>query len=202
MKASLSQILSSYVWFFCKYTQFKDQAGRFKSWYLTKIGSNMLTSVGRIYILNQTLMLSLWLCTWVDNQRQSYFERQQSKQASKHEEANLLKWARNLRVNFMPCHGIFLVYSSITWILLSDVAKYFITHIIFHDVAKYFLTSHGIFCHVTSMVCSNMNNDLLSLNMGLAKKVVESSIVWMFEIIFVSWRMHFIIPHATNAPNV
>jgi len=50
-------------------------------------------------------------------------------------------------------------------------------HIRFHDVAKYFLTSHGIFCHVTSMVCSDMNNDLLSLNMGLAKKAVESSIM-------------------------
>jgi len=36
-------------------------------------------------------------------------------------------------------------------------------------------------CHVTSMVCFKINNGLLTLNMGLAKKAVESSIVWVFE---------------------
>jgi hypothetical protein len=61
--------------------------------------------------------------------------------------------------------------------IFNDVANILSCHIIFHDVAKYVLTSHGIFCHITSMVCYDMNNDLLNLNMGLAKKVVESSIV-------------------------
>jgi len=46
----------------------------------------------------------------------------------------------------------------------------------FCDMAKYSTTSHGIFCHVPTMVCSEMNG-LLILNMGLAKKVVKSSIV-------------------------
>ncbi len=48
---------------------------------------------------------------------------------------------------------------------------------IFYDMAKYSLTSHGIFCHVTSMVCSKMNNGLLTLNINLTKKVVKSNIV-------------------------
>ncbi len=48
-------------------------------------------------------------------------------------------------------------------------------HEIFFDMVKYSLTSHGIFCHVTSMVCSKTNNGLLTLNMGLAKKVIEST---------------------------
>jgi hypothetical protein len=47
-----------------------------------------------------------------------------------------------------------------------------------------------------------MNNGLLIMNMGLAKKVIKSVIVWTFESIIDNWRMHFIIPHATNAPNV
>jgi hypothetical protein len=57
-------------------------------------------------------------------------------------------------------------------------------------------------CHVTSMVYFEMNNGLLILNMGLAKNSVNRNIVWTFEIILANWRMHFIIPHATNAPNV
>jgi hypothetical protein len=38
-----------------------------------------------------------------------------------------------------------------------------------------------IFCHVTSMGCFKINNGLLTLNMGLAKEVVKSNIVWAFE---------------------
>jgi hypothetical protein len=37
------------------------------------------------------------------------------------------------------------------------------------------------FCHVTCMVYSGINNGLLTLNMGLAKKVVKSNMVWAFE---------------------
>ncbi len=51
--------------------------------------------------------------------------------------------------NILPCHKIFMV--------------------------EYSLTYHGIFCHITSMVCSKINNGLLTLNMGLAKKAVEST---------------------------
>ncbi len=94
----------------------------------------------------------------------------------------------NLTTYSMLCHGILLIYSFSMWILLSDVAKYS-------------FTSHGIFCHVKSMVCSKMNNGLFTLNMGLAKKAVKN-IMWVFENIFVNWRMHFIIPRATNVPNV
>jgi hypothetical protein len=73
------------------------------------------------------------------------------------------------------------------WILLNGVAKYFAMskyfmawwnilpcHRIFHDMEKYSLTNHGIFCHITSMVCFKINNGLWNLNIGLAKKVVES----------------------------
>jgi hypothetical protein len=31
------------------------------------------------------------------------------------------------------------------------------------------------------MVCFEMNNGLLTLNMGLAKKVINNNIVWTFE---------------------
>jgi hypothetical protein len=51
------------------------------------------------------------------------------------------------------------------------------------------------------MVCFQINNGLLILNMGLAKKVVKSNMVWTFESKKI-WRMHFIIPYATNALNV
>ncbi len=78
---------------------------------------------------------------------------------------------RNLRAYSMSRHGISLIYSFATWILWSDVTKYF-------------TTSPRIFCHVTSK-----NNGLLTLNMGLAKKAINSSIVWAFENILnnLSW---------------
>jgi hypothetical protein len=61
--------------------------------------------------------------------------------------------------------------------LLCDVAKYFATSHGILAITKYFLTNLGIFCHVTSLVCSDMNNGLLTLNMGLAKKAINTSIV-------------------------
>ncbi len=48
-------------------------------------------------------------------------------------------------------------------------------HEIFCDMVEYSLASHGIFFHVTSIVCSEINNGLLTLNMGLAKKAIEST---------------------------
>jgi hypothetical protein len=48
-------------------------------------------------------------------------------------------------------------------------------HKIFYDVAKYSLTSHEIFCYITSMVSSMLNNGLLILDMVLAKKAIEST---------------------------
>ncbi len=90
------------------------------------------------------------------------------------EQVSLLKWARrNFRKYSVPCHKIFLVYSSTMWKL-------------FHDMVEYSLTSHGIFCHVTSMICFEINNGLLIMNMGLAKKVVKNNIMWMFENILVN----------------
>ncbi len=86
---------------------------------------------------------------------------------------------RNLRAYYMPRHGIFSSFS--TWILLSDMEKYFAMSWNFYDVTKYSLTSLGIFCHFTSMVCSEMNNGLLTLNMGLAKKAVNNNIVSIFK---------------------
>ncbi len=83
-----------------------------------------------------------------------------SKQAYSCEQEGILK--------HIPCHvmeffSIFVCgnYLVMWWNILP-------CHEIFHDVAKYCMTSHGIFCHITSMVCFNINNGLLTLNMGLA----------------------------------
>ncbi len=54
-------------------------------------------------------------------------------------------------------------------------------HGIFYGMAKKNLTSHWIFCHLTSMVCFEINNGLLTLHMGLAKRAMESNIMWAFE---------------------
>jgi hypothetical protein len=48
-----------------------------------------------------------------------------SGRVSKHEQ--LREQERNLRAYSMFCHEILLVYYFATWILLSDVAKYFAT---------------------------------------------------------------------------
>jgi hypothetical protein len=63
----------------------------------------------------------------------------------------------------MPCHGIFLVYSFSIWKILDDVAKYS-------------MTWHGIFCHIT-YIFFRINNGLLTLNMGLANRVLECSLM-------------------------
>jgi hypothetical protein len=49
--------------------------------------------------------------------------------------------------------------------------------ITFRDMVEYSLTSLGTFCHVASMVCFEMNNGLLILNMGLAKKAINNNIM-------------------------
>jgi hypothetical protein len=74
---------------------------------------------------------------------------------------------------------------------LSNWANFSILSLFFHLInVWYYLSTFGwnilwqameYFCHVTSMVCFKINNGLLTLNMGLAKKAIESSIVWMFE---------------------
>jgi hypothetical protein len=51
------------------------------------------------------------------------------------------------------------------------------------------------------MVCFEINNGLLILNMGLPKKAIKSSIVWVFEN-KKKLKDAFYIPRATNAPNV
>jgi hypothetical protein len=58
----------------------------------------------------------------------------------------------------MPCHGIFLFFFS-TWKLFGDMAK------------------HSMACQRICMVGFGINNGLLILNMGLAKKVVKSNTV-------------------------
>jgi hypothetical protein len=86
----------------------------------------------------------------------------------KHEQASLFRWARrNLKAYYMSCYEIFLIY-------LCDME-------LLSDVTKYFLTSHRIFCHVTSIVCFDISNGLLILNMDLAKKPIESNVMWTFE---------------------
>ncbi len=42
--------------------------------------------------------------------------------------------------------------------------------------------SHGIFYHITCMICWGINNDLLILNMDLANIIVNSSIMWKFGV--------------------
>jgi hypothetical protein len=66
---------------------------------------------------------------------------------------------------------------------------------IFYHIIEYFAMSHLWFF-------SKMNNGLLTLNMGLAKKAINNNIVWMIENVLANWRVHFIIPRATNASNV
>jgi hypothetical protein len=45
------------------------------------------------------------------------------------------------------------------------------------DMVEYSMTCHGIFCHVTCVVCYGINNGLLILNMGLASRTIKSNIV-------------------------
>jgi hypothetical protein len=55
--------------------------------------------------------------------------------------------------------------------MLWNIVNIFMCHVeLLSDVTKYFLTSHRIFCHVTFIICFDINNGLLILNMGLAKK--------------------------------
>ncbi len=107
---------------------------------------------------------------------------------------------RNLKTYSMPHHGILLVFffhvDIIKWCgrIFYRIMEYCMTwqnilpttYIIFCDMVKYSLISPGIFCHITSMVCLEMKNGLLTLNMGLAKKVINNSIMWMFENIFAN----------------
>ncbi len=92
-----------------------------------------------------------------------------SGQAGEHDHANLLKWAKRILENII-CHVM--EYSYYICFPRGNI---------FSDVEKYSLTSYGIFCHIVCMVCYGINNGILTLNMGLAKKVVESSMVWTFE---------------------
>jgi hypothetical protein len=64
----------------------------------------------------------------------------------------------------MPCHEIFLCHVEILC-----------------DVAKYSMTYHEIFCDITCVVCLRINTGLLIINMGLANRTTESSIMWGFE---------------------
>ncbi len=68
------------------------------------------------------------------------------------------------------------------------MADFFWRDKIFCDMVKYSTTWPNIlwqameyFFHVTCMVCYGINNGLLTLNMGLAKKVGKSSMAWAFE---------------------
>jgi hypothetical protein len=42
------------------------------------------------------------------------------------------------------------------------------------------------------MVCFEMNNGLLILNMGLAKKAINNNIMWMFENIFANLTLYIL----------
>ncbi len=68
------------------------------------------------------------LCMTFDLWMSNNASRWMSEQMGEHEQVSLLKWVgRNLWTYFMPCHGILLIYSSTTWILLSDMVEYFAT---------------------------------------------------------------------------
>ncbi len=65
---------------------------------------------------------------------------------------------------------------EISWLgkIVCDIVKYYVmSHNIFRQVMEYLAT------HI--MVCYEINNGLLTLNMGLTKKVIENNIVWAFE---------------------
>jgi len=71
--------------------------------------------------------------------------------------------------------------STTSW----NIPNVFVYHMeIIYDVAKYFTLCHGIFCHVTCVICCGINNDLLAL------KSKENT------------KMHFIILGATNVLNI
>ncbi len=106
------------------------------------------------------------------------------------------KWAYS--TDSMPCHGIFLVYIpfpcgnySVTWWSILWHGKNSMTwQELFLQAMEYFASSHAWFVLGQQW-----------LNMGLAEKVVDINMVCMFES-KKNWKMHLIILHAINAPNV
>jgi hypothetical protein len=67
----------------------------------------------------------------------------------------------------MPCHGIFLIDSFSIWKILDDVVKYS-------------MTWHGLVCHIT-YIFFRINNGLLTLDMGLANRILKCNLMWRFE---------------------
>jgi hypothetical protein len=47
---------------------------------------------------------------------------------------------------------------------------------------KIFNPCHGIFCHVTCVICWEINNDFLTMNMDLINIAINSNIMWRFEV--------------------
>jgi hypothetical protein len=82
------------------------------------------------------------------------------------------------------------IFHAISWNILNIL----VGHVeILCDMAKYSMASHGIFYHITCVVCSKINNGLLILNVW----------VWSIELLKITSckdsetkknrRMHFII---------
>jgi hypothetical protein len=54
---------------------------------------------------------------------------------------------------------------KIFYAISSNILNILVGHVeILCDMAKYSMASHGIFCHITCVVCSKINNGLLTLN--------------------------------------
>jgi hypothetical protein len=94
--------------------------------------------------------------------------------ASVHKDAS--KWASNLiDVSKKESSKIFHVMS---W----NIPRIFIFHVVnlkWHG--KIFHDNHGIFRHVTCMICFGINNGLLIMNMGLVSKALKCNMMWRFE---------------------
>lgn len=65
------------------------------------------------------------------------------------------------------------IFHAISW----NILNIFVCHVeILCDMAKYSMASHGIFCHITCVVCSKINNGLLTLNVW----------VWSIELLKIT----------------
>ncbi len=71
------------------------------------------------------------------------------------------------------------IFHATSW----NIPNIFICRVeIIYDVVKYSTFCHGIFYHITCMICWGINNDLLTLNMDLVNIVVDNNIMWRFEV--------------------
>ncbi len=88
---------------------------------------------------------------------------------------NISRWVGAF-VNMKEFKGIFHVMS---WNILPHHIQFSTWKIIYY---KYSMTWHGIFFHVTCMICCGINNKLLTINMDLTNIAINNYIMCRFEV--------------------